>query len=58
MEMPSCLRALFEQTSSEQQDKWFANNARSSTKSHESILSFNGMALPQPLVGFLTLESL
>lgn len=50
VEMPSCLRELFEQTSTEQQDKWFANNARFSTKSRKSILSFNGMDLPPPLL--------
>ncbi|KAL9956493.1 hypothetical protein ACROYT_G037975 [Oculina patagonica] len=47
--MPACLRELFEQTSSEQL-KCFANNAHSSTKSFKSILSFNGMEFPPPLL--------
>jgi hypothetical protein len=53
--MPSCLRELFEQTSSEQQN-CFANNAHSSTKSFKSILKFNGMELPPPLVRFSLLK--
>ena len=54
-EMPSCLRELFEQTSSEQQS-YIANNAHSSTKSFKSILKFNGMELPAPLVRFTSLK--
>ena len=54
-EMPSCLRELFEQKSSEHQS-CIANNPYSSTKSFKSILKFNGMELPPPLVRFLVLK--
>ncbi|KAJ7378292.1 hypothetical protein OS493_023539 [Desmophyllum pertusum] len=48
-EMPACLRELFEQASSEQQER-FANNARSSAKPSKSILTFNGTDLPPLLL--------
>lgn len=53
--MPSCLRQLLEQTSSEKQS-YIANNAHSSTKSFKSILTFNGTELPPPLVRFTLLK--